>query len=591
MTSSRRISTQSNLRPIALVGGAIAVLYLAREVLIPFAIALTLTFLLTPVVSFLQRMRLPRVASVMLVLALALSVTGGLAWVLADQLLSVANDLPHYRENIRRKVQSIRSPSAKGSLGRAAESVKEIGKEISRAPALGLGQPAPRVSRVEVVTPEPSELQQVREWFSSLIGPLGTAGIVIIFTVFMLIEKEDLRNRLLRLGGLGRLNEMTKALDDAAQRVSRYLLMQLLVNGAFGLLFGIGLYFIGIPSSALWGTTAAILRIVPYVGTLVAASAPFALSLAVFDNWLPPLLVFVLLMTLELVIGNVLEPWLYGSHTGISPLALLVTTVFWTVLWGPAGLILSTPLTVCAVVIGRYVPQLRFLHILLGAEPVLGPDAQLYQRLLAMDQQEAREVADSALKEKTLVEVYDQVFVPALMMAEQDRHKGRLEAAREEFLFLNINEMVAEMTGPTAERGADPVPAFSGRLLCFPVSDEADSVTASMLAQLLEQAGHSAISFPVRSSVHDLEILGVEPTDIIFVSALPPYALSQTVTIYKQLRQRFPRVRTMVGIWGFSGDLEKLKLRFDRGAPECIMTTMSEAVAQIGTIATPVAQA
>ena len=437
MTSSRRISTQSNLRPIALVGSVIAVLYFAREVLIPFAIALTLTFLLTPVVTFLQRIRLPRVASVLLVLAVALGVTGGLAWLLADQLLSVANELPHYRENIRRKVQSIHSPSAKGSLGRAAESVKEIGKEISRAPALGLGQPAaPRVSRVEVVTPEPTELQQLREWSSSLIGPLGTAGIVIIFTVFMLIEKEDLRNRLLRLGGLGRLNEMTKALDDAAQRVSRYLLMQLLVNAAFGLLFGIGLYFIGIPSAALWGTTAGILRIVPYVGTLVAASAPLALSLAVFDRWLPPLLVFVLFASLELVIGNVLEPWLYGAHTGISPLALLVTTVFWTVLWGPAGLILSTPLTVCAVVIGRYVPQLRFLHILLGAEQVLGPDAQLYQRLLAMDQQEAREVADLALKDKTLVEVYDQVFVPALMMAEQDRHKGRLEAAREEFLFL-----------------------------------------------------------------------------------------------------------------------------------------------------------
>ena len=587
MTSSRRLSTQANIRPIALVGSTIAVLYLAREVLIPFAIALTLTFLLTPVVSALQKMRLPRVASVMFVLALAMGATGALTWVLADQLLSVANDLPHYRENIRRKIQSIHSPSTKGSFGRAAESVKEIGKEISRAPVLGLEPPSRRVNQVEVITPEPSELQQIRDWFSPLIGPLGMAGIVIIFTVFMLIEKEDLRNRLLRLGGLGRLNEMTKALDDAARRVSRYLLMQLLVNAAFGLVFGIGLYFIGIPSAALWGTTAAIFRIVPYVGTLAAASAPFALSLAVFDRWLPPLLVFLLLASLELVIGNVLEPWLYGAHTGISPLALLVTTVFWTVLWGPAGLILSTPLTVCAVVIGRYVPQLRFLHILLGAEPVLGPDAQLYQRLLAMDQQEAREVADLALKERTLVEVYDQVFVPALMMAEQDRHKGRLEAAREEFLFLNINEMVAEMTGPAAERGADPVPGFSGRLLCFPVSDEADSVTASMLAQLLEQAGHSAISFPMSASVHDLEILGVGLGDVIFVSALPPFALSQTVALYKQLRQRFPQVKTMVGIWGFSGDLEKLKLRFDRGAPERIMTTMAEAVSQIGSMVSP----
>ena len=286
----------------------------------------------------------------------------------------------------------------------------------------------------------------LRDLAAPILAPLGRAGIVVIFTVFMLFKREDLRNRLLRLAGLGQLNRMTQALDDAAQRVSRYLLMQFLVNAGFGVLFGFGVYLIGVPYPALWGAVAGILRIVPYVGTLVAALLPLALSLAVFDGWLRPLLVFLLVMGLELIIGNFVEPWLYGAHVGISSLALLVTAVFWTVLWGPAGLILSTPLTVCVVVLGRYVPQLSFLQILLGDEPALAAEAQIYQRLLAMDQLEARAIVDQFLKGRPLVELYDSVLIPALSMAEQDRHKGAIDAAREEFLFLSMNEMIAEFS-------------------------------------------------------------------------------------------------------------------------------------------------
>jgi hypothetical protein len=217
-----------------------------------------------------------------------------------------------------------------------------------------------------------------------------------------------------------------------------------MVNAGFGTLFGFGLYWIGVPNAALWGALAGILRIVPYVGTLVATTMPIALSLAVFDGWLRPMLVFLLLAGLELIIANFVEPWLYGAHVGISSLALLVSAVFWTVLWGPAGLILSTPLTVCVVVLGRYVPQLSFLHILLGDEPVLAPEAQIYQRLLAMDQLEARSIVDQFLKGRPLVELYDSVLIPALGLAEQDRHNGTIDTTHEEFLFLSINEMIAE---------------------------------------------------------------------------------------------------------------------------------------------------
>src|SRR5579862_6165794 len=277
-------------------------------------------------------------------------------------------------------------------------------------------------------------------------GAAGAGGNRGYIHRFMLLKREDLRNRLLRLVGLSQLNLMTQALDDAAGCVSRYILMQFLVNAGFGTLFGPGLYWIGVPNPGLWGVVAGILRIVPYVGTMVAATLPIALSMAVFDGWLRPLLVFLLVAGLELVIANFLEPWLYGAHVGISALALLVTAVLWTVLWGPAGLILSTPLTVCVVVLGRYVPQLSFLHILLGDEPVLAAEAQIYQRLLAMDQLEAHAIVTQFLKGKLLIELYDSVLIPALGRAEHDRHKGAIDAAREEFLFLSINEMICEFS-------------------------------------------------------------------------------------------------------------------------------------------------
>ena len=278
--------------------------------------------------------------------------------------------------------------------------------------------------------------------------------MVLIFSVFLLINQKDLRNRLFRLVGLDQLNVMTQALDDATQRVSRYLLMQLLVNVGFGVLCGIGLYLIGIPYAALWGIVAGILRIVPYVGAVVSGLLPFTLALAVFDNWMHPLLVFLLFAALELVTSNFVEPWLYGIHTGISALALLLTAVFWTVLWGPAGLILSTPLTVCVVVLGRYVPEFSFLHVLLGDEAVLEAEARFYQRLLAMDDQEARAVAALYLREHSLSQLYDAVIIPALTMAEQDRHKGALDRTREEFLFMSVKEMVVEFSEQTLRSDA-----------------------------------------------------------------------------------------------------------------------------------------
>jgi predicted PurR-regulated permease PerM len=608
------LATQPELRGAAkaiVLFGTIGALYFAREILIPFAFALTLTFLLTPVVALLQRLHVGRVVSVLITLLVSIAVASSMGWIIAGQLVEVADQLPLYRQNIRAKIEAFHLP-ASGQLGQASASVKEIMGELTgpagTSPASALHGQNPKqlktpplpVSPVPVrMVPSPtSGWTSFRDLGGPILAPIGRAGIVVIFTVFMLLKREDLRNRLLRLAGLGQLNVMTQALDDAAGRVSRYILMQFLVNASFGTLFGLGLYFIGVPNPVLWGVLAGILRIVPYVGTLIAATLPLALSLAVFDGWFRPLLVFVLVVGLELIIANFIEPWLYGSQVGISSLALLITAVFWTVLWGPAGLILSTPLTVCVVVLGRYVPQLSFLHILLGDEPVLAAEAQIYQRLLAMDQLEAHGIVSQFLKARPLVELYDSVLIPALSMAEQDRHKGAIDAVREEFLFLSINEMIAEFseyqsqdtsgeeTPAAMEDGAEHLDA---RIFCVAAHDRADEITAAMLAQLLEQKGLAALAFPLDGpSLNELFVaIDVKRSDIVCISALPPYAFAPARAVCKQIRERFPKLKVVVCVWGFSGDAQKAKARFERAQPDRLSTSLAEAMQHVEELIRP----
>jgi predicted PurR-regulated permease PerM len=586
--------------------GTIAALYFAREVLIPLAFALILTFVLSPVVKLLQRSRIGRAPSVAVTVVVTVAAAVCVGWIIAIQLVDVAKELPKYRQNIDAKMQALRIPT-KGPLGLAANSLKEIARELSNPEASspdpvpaaqnrkpGPAPPSPGVPLPVQIVQQPEDgLDYLRELAEPVLRPLGLTGLILIFTVFMLVKRFDLRQRFFRLVGLGQINIMTQALDDAAQRVSRYLLMQVLVNAGFGTLFGLGLYWIGVPNPALWGVVAGLMRIVPYVGTLVAASLPIALSLAAFGSWLPPLLVFLLFACLEVIIANFVEPWLYGANTGISSLALLVAAVFWTVLWGPAGLILSTPLTVCVVVLGRFVPQLSFLHILLGDEVVLGAEAQIYQRLLSMDQPEARAIVDRLLKEKPLVDLYDSVLIPVLSLAEQDRHKGAIDTTREEFLFLSFNELITELSeyqpahdssqagGVAAESG--PPERLGARILCLPANDKADEVTADMLAQLLEQAGHVALSLPLAlaSPAELLALIEKRQCDLICISALPPYAFPPARTMCKLIRERFPKLKLVVGVWGFSGDTEKAKTRFERTQPDRLLTSLAQAVEQI----------
>jgi predicted PurR-regulated permease PerM len=435
-------ATTSKATIFIAVALTIAMLYFGRVIFIPLALALVFSFLLTPFVSLLERCHLGRVPATLTVLTLCFALAAGVGWEVAGQLLEITGHIRDYKANLEETIRTLHPPKS-GALGQATATVRELNNELASAPAQIAGH-SPNESKgtahpsqpipVQVAAPPSNLIQEMRTLVGPVAGPLETAGIVVIFTAFMLINREDLRNRLIRLGGQGRLTVMTQALDDASHRLSRYLLLQFLVNVGYGSLFGLGLYLMAVPHALLWGVLAALLRLVPYVGTLIATAFPVAMALAVFPGWEHAALILALFVILELLIANLLEPWLYGAHTGISALAILIAAVFWSMLWGPIGLILSTPLTVCLMLVGRYVPQLTFLEILLGDAPVLGPEELFYQRLLAMDQDEARSIAEEQLREKSLENLYETVLIPALRLAEEDRHTEAVGERTSEFI-------------------------------------------------------------------------------------------------------------------------------------------------------------
>lgn len=578
-------------------------LYFGRVIFVPLALALVFSFLLTPFVSFLERAHLGRVPSTLTVLALCFVIAVGAGWQVTGQLLEITGHLPDYKENLEETIRSLRPPR-NGPIGQATATVRELNKELAAAPgqvashAAGGPNNQSRSSApipVQVTAPPTNLLQDMRALLGPLAGPLETTGVVIIFTAFMLIKREDLRNRLIRLGGQGQLTLMTQALDDASRRLSTYLLLQLLVNAGYGSLFGLGLYVIGIPHALLWGILAALLRLVPYIGTLIAAAFPVAMAFAVFPGWNHALLIVGLFLSLELIIANLVEPWLYGAHTGISSLAILVAAVFWSMLWGPVGLILSTPLTVCLMLVGRYVPQLSFLEVLLGDEPVLSPYELFYQRLLAKDQDEARNIAEAQLQEKSLEGLYEAVVIPALGLSEEDRHSGAVEEPTSEFVYQSTRELIDDLGDGTAKKDApdeaidsnienngatDSRPA-GFEIVCLPARDEADELVGMMLAQLLEQAGHRATYLAI-GTVHDmLEQVAHGGYAAVCVSALPPFAVGQARSLCKRLRARFPDLRIVVGLWGFTGGVLKAQERLGPGATDAAATKLSEALLQI----------
>jgi predicted PurR-regulated permease PerM len=612
--------------PLLLVGLIILTLYFARDLLAPMAFALVLNFLLSPAVERLERWRLSRAPAVVLVILIFFSGLGITAWVVARQLVHVAELLPDYRENIQTKLDSLHTPIG-GAAGNAINTLEEMTQQLSSHANATIAPPAepetaPPAARhrrlrqampetplpdknatpqqpmpVQVVEPPVSVGRYLQEMFSPILRPLAACGIVMVFTVYMLMNREDLRNRLLLLAGMGRLSLMTQALRDAAERISTYLVWQFVTNVLFGLLFGVGLKLIGVPNATLWGALAAILRYIPYVGAAIAGLLPVIFAVAIFPNWRQVFEIAGLYAGLEFTTSNFFEPWLYGWRTGISALALLASAIFWTLLWGWPGLVLATPLTVCLIVLGRHVPQLRFLHVLLGEDAELTPEAKFYERMLAMDQNEAHSIADRFLNKRPLIDFYDSVLLPALGLVEQDRHRGSFDETRGNYLLLSATELVAELS----EYKAEAVLATSGNgtatvtnpeppelhlkrapVICIPAGDQADELTAMVLAQLLEQSCHNTLLLPTASVTPEiLERLGQDRGTILCISALPPFVFTQTRTLCQRIREQLPENRILIGLWQSPQSAEMMRERFGSARPDRVVTTLADALAQI----------
>ena len=520
----------------------------------PFALAVLLTFVLTPPVTWLQRW-VGRVPAVLLVVTLVFAALGLIGWGLARQMDDLARDLPGYRANIRAKIADVRGASRGGTVEKLQETLEGIRTD------LGTEVPKGTVSRPVVLTSNPPTVFPGFAWLGPFVGPLGTAGLVAALAIFMLLERRDLRDRLIGLIGHGQLATTTKAFDEAGSRVSRQLLMQSLVSLLYGIAVFAGLYFLQVPYPLVWATLGAAFRFIPYVGPVIGAGVPILISLAALQGWTGPLIVFALFVVLELFTNLVLETALYAGAVGVSQVVLLVSVAFWTWLWGPLGLLMASPLTVCLVVLGKHVPGLAFVGMLMDAAPPLAPEYGFYQRLLARDQSEAAELIDSHIKTGPPGSVYDALLLPALCYAERDRLEHRLSSEEEAAVIAAARELISDAaetirrhveTGPP-DAAVDPSllrPREPLRVLGYAVNGAADEVALTMLAHLLD---HLPVAMEITGTrmeaVELVSLVGDRKFSVVCFADLPPSSSSKTRYLVKKLRSALPEVRIAVGRW------------------------------------------
>jgi predicted PurR-regulated permease PerM len=520
----------------------VAVLYWAQAVIVPIAVALLMTFLLTPLVAFLQR-GIGRVPAVLAAVVLAFAALGLAGWGITQQLASLGQELPAYQRNIHQKIRDVRGAGKGGSVEALQKTVEGINADIGQHAESGT------VAKPLVVRePQGNALWMFPGVIGPILEPLATAGLIVALVVFMLLEREDLRNRLIRLFGHGRLVVTTRAFDEAGRRVSRYLLAQSLVNVVFAAGVGLGLYLIGVPYPLLWAALAGALRFIPYVGSTIAATAPFLVALAALEGWTRPLLVLALFGGLELVTNLVLETIVYAGAAGVSQVGLLVAIAFWSWLWGPFGLLLATPLTVCVAVLGKYVPGLEFVSTLMSDEPVLAIDVSYYQRLLAGDQAEAADLIERYVSMQPTGSVYDDVMLPALTYAERDRIEARLTVEEEQAVVDATRELLAEVPARADDARVDDTRRIP--VLGFAANGEADAVALRMLAELL---GGTPFVLDIQPSStpssEALDTLKKGRHRAVCIADLPPSASSKSRYFLKRLRAAVPDVPVVVGRW------------------------------------------
>jgi predicted PurR-regulated permease PerM len=641
---------------ITAIGATVATLYFAQEVLIPLALAVLLAFLLAPLTTRIERWRvgpvqLGRIPSVLLVATAAFGLIFGLGWVVGREVVRLAENLSTYQEEIVRKAEAFRSkpggfgdkikvleaeidkataqpaatqpaatqpaatqPTATAPATRPgvmAAAIEQFGRNpIGAAAREAVGGPptsAPSAPGSSLANPlftvnidaPASPLRTLATYLGLVLGPLGTGGLVIVFVIFMLVEREDLRDRVIRLVSRGKYLVTTRALNDAATRISRYMLAQSIVNGSYGLCVAVGLWLVGqlmgggtsFPNFLLWGVLCAVFRFVPYVGPWIAAAFPIAISLAVYPGYGVFAAVAGAFVVFELLSNNVMEPWLYGASTGISTMAILVAAVFWTWLWGPVGLLLSTPLTVCIVVLGKHVAQLKFFDVLLGDQPALPPAVSYYQRLLAKDRTEAAEVVAEHAAANGVDNLPDDVLIPALVLARRDRQDGDLTADDETFIFDTTKDVIERLAdepaagtpvsgavaparaGAAGETPpADPAPPPPLILGC-PSHHRTEELALGMLGLITSPLGYRVEGVSTRALPAEIEsTIDRTAPAAVFIAVFPPGGLPQASYLCRRLRKRFPGLKIIVGYWGRTKNFDRLLVRL-RGAGASYVTT------------------
>jgi predicted PurR-regulated permease PerM/methylmalonyl-CoA mutase cobalamin-binding subunit len=615
MLHAMRTRTTTNGSPlqgiwaILLIAFVVTALYFGRAVFVPLALATLITFLLSRLVNRLERW-IGRIAAVLLVVIILFSVIGATSWMVGRQVIDLAEKLPDYQTNITRKLESVRLPAI-GLFSRFSSSVNALQTELaSPSPApQPSGAEAPVKSTAPQARPVPVRViegqnaipQLLQEGISAVLSPLGTAALVLLLSIFMLLKREDLRGRMIRLIGQGRISATTRAMEDAGARVSRYLSMQFLVNTCYGSLVALGLHSIGVPNAALWGLLAGILRFVPYVGPWVGAALPVLLSFAISSNWVTPILTIALFVGLEAVIANAVEPWLYGASTGVSPVALIVSAMFWTWLWGPVGLVLSTPLTVCLTVIGRHSPRLEFLSILLSEDQALAPHEEFYHRLLAVGTEGAEDFAENYATEHSVTSLYDEVVIPGVSRAEIDAQSGGLNAEQRTAALQRVNEIVEDLgLRVPQESTADDrklaestglAPAVAGsRVLCVPATAYRDEIAGKMLAQLLVRHGFEAKNVAARLKPEELmkEAIEFKPESIA-ISVVSPSTLTEARHLGTSFREQIPAVKILVGAWRATGNLTNAIERLRTAGINEVVVSLAEAIVQLTKMTAPLA--
>lgn len=584
------VDTPRNLHAWVTFAGCvlvIVVLYFAQAVLVPFALAVLLTFVLTPPVSWLERW-IGRVPAVLTMVTLVFVILGLAGWGLARQANNLADDLPRYRVNILAKIADVRGAGKGGSVEKLQETIDDIKTDLE-----GLEAPSKAAPRPVVVSAERVAGFSGFAWLGPIVGPLTTAGLVLVMVIFMLLERRDLRDRLIRLFGHGQLAITTRAFDEAGTRVSRQLLMQSLVNVTYGLVAWIGLYFLGVPYPLVWAALGAALRFIPYLGPVLGAGAPILVSLAALDGWAGPLWVIGLFVLLELFTNLVLETVLYAGAAGVSQVALLVSVAFWTWLWGPLGLLMATPLTVCLVVLGKHVPGLDFVGTLMADTPALAADHGYYQRLLARDQSEAADLIERHIKTEAPNSVYDALLLPALNYAERDRLEQRLSADEETAVIDATRELLSDAAESIRRAGSTvPVPPEAAdlagpraplRVLGYATNGAADELALAMLAHLLADLPIAIEMTGERLQASELiALVQAQGVSVVCLADLPPSPPSKTRYLVKRLHAALPDVRILVGRWGPPGLADESTQRLTDAGATLVALTLADTRTYLG---------